>query len=133
MRGDERGAALELDLGVCAEGDVAGIALVDLAVVQGSDVPGGGADPVRAERLAPFVEELAQGEGPADRGLDVDDAVSGMGVQPVRQRPPPMKAPPAIVWDCAPGMPMPAGICRGAPLMKMVRWEWIWKRLCSVV
>jgi hypothetical protein len=30
-------------------------------------------------------------------------------------------------------MPMPAGICRAAPLMKMVRRTWMWKMLCSVV
>ncbi len=87
LRGDQRPAHLQLDLGVCGERDVARVALVDLAVVEGHHGPGGRAGPVGAERLAPLVEEVAQGEGPLDRRLDVDDAVRGVRVQPVETVP----------------------------------------------
>src|SRR5262245_20250453 len=36
-------------------------------------------------------------------------------------------------WACAPGMPMPAGIWRGEPLTKTVRWAWMWNSTCSLV
>ena len=38
---------------------------------------------MRAKGLAPLVEKVAQGVGAPDRGLDVNDAIGGMGVQPV--------------------------------------------------
>jgi cyclase len=83
---DERRADLELDLGVRVQRDVARVALVHLPVVDGHHVPLGRADLVRAERLAPYVEEVAQGEGALDRRLDVDDAIGGVRVQPVEAR-----------------------------------------------
>jgi hypothetical protein len=63
--------------------NVARIGRIPLAVIDGDDLPGGRADLVRAERLAPYVEEITERVGPLDRGLDVDDAVGGVGVQPV--------------------------------------------------
>src|SRR6266852_6934115 len=42
-----------------------------------------------------------------------------------------MNGPFAVDWAFAPGMPMAAGICRAAPFTKMVRWAWMWKRVCS--
>src|SRR5450759_1000172 len=72
LRGDQRRPDFQLDLSVCIQRDVAGVSLVDLAVVEGGHVAAGGADPVRAERLAPLVEHLTQGVGALDRGLDVD-------------------------------------------------------------
>ena len=83
LRLDERRADLKLDLGVGVQRDVARVALVHLPVVDGYHVPAGRADLVRAERLAPYVEEVAQRVGALDRGLDVDDAVGGVRVQPV--------------------------------------------------
>ena len=50
-------------------------------------MPVGGAGLGRAQRLAPLVEDLAQGESALDRGLDVDDAVGGVRVQPVQAGP----------------------------------------------
>jgi imidazole glycerol-phosphate synthase subunit HisF len=86
LRGHERGVDLQLNLGVRVQRDVTRVALVDLPVVDGHHVPAGRADLVRGERLAPFVEEVAQGVGALDRGLDVDDAVGGVRVQPVKAR-----------------------------------------------
>src|SRR4029077_3510359 len=83
---DERRADLKLDLGVSVQRDVARIALIDLPVVDGHHVPAGRADLVRTEWLAPYVEEVTQGVGALDRGLDVDDAVGGVRVQPVKAR-----------------------------------------------
>ncbi len=65
------------------ERDVPRAALEDLAVVDRHHVPGSRADPAGAQGLAPLVEEVAQGVGPVHRGLDVDDAVGGVRVQPV--------------------------------------------------
>jgi imidazole glycerol-phosphate synthase subunit HisF len=83
---DKRRADLELNLGVRVQRDVTRVALVHLPVVDGHHVPLGRADLVRAERLAPDVEEVAQRVGALDRRLDVDDAVSGVRVQPVEAR-----------------------------------------------
>ena len=58
LRRDQRGADLQLDLRVRGQRDVARVALVHLPVVDGHDGAGGRADPVRAERLAPHVEEV---------------------------------------------------------------------------
>jgi hypothetical protein len=68
---------------VRGERDVPRVALEDLAVVQGHHAAAGRADPAGAQRLAPLVEEVAQGVVPLDRRLDVDDAVGGVRVQPV--------------------------------------------------
>ena len=86
LRLHERGADLEADLRVRVQRDVTRVALVDLPVVDGHHVPLGRAHLVRAERLAPYVEEVAQGVGAMDRGLDMDDAVGGVRVQPVEAR-----------------------------------------------
>jgi cyclase len=83
---DERRADLELNLGVRVQRDVTRVALVHLPVVDGHHVPLGRSDLVRAEWLAPYVKEVAQGEGALDRRLDVDDAVGGVRVQPVEAR-----------------------------------------------
>jgi imidazole glycerol-phosphate synthase subunit HisF len=80
---DERRADLELNLGVRVQRDVTRVALVHLPVVDGHHVPLGRADLVRSQRLAPDVEEVAQCVGALGRRLDVDDAVSGVRVQPV--------------------------------------------------
>jgi imidazole glycerol-phosphate synthase subunit HisF len=64
---DERRADLELNLGVRVQRDVARVALVHLPVVDGHHVPPGRADLVRSERLAPYVEEVAQRVGALDR------------------------------------------------------------------
>src|SRR5260370_291730 len=63
----ERGADLQLDLGVRVQRDVPRVALVDLPVVDGHHVPAGRAHLVRAQRLAPLVEEVTQGVGALDR------------------------------------------------------------------
>src|SRR6516162_5825070 len=86
LRRDERGADLELDLRLRVQRDVPRVALPDLPVVDGLHVPALRAELVRAERLAPDVEEVTQGVGALDRGLDVDDAVGGVRVQPVEAR-----------------------------------------------
>src|SRR6266702_7151118 len=83
FRCDERPADLQLDLRMGVQRNVTWIGLVPLPVINGDYRPGGRAHPVRAQGLAPHVEEIAQGEGAVNRGLDVDDAVRGMGVQPV--------------------------------------------------
>src|SRR6266700_2698549 len=84
---DKRGADLELDLGVGVEGDVARVAHISLAVVDGDDPTRGRAHLTRPERLAPLVEEVAEGEGAMDRGLDMDDPVRVVAVQPVQAGP----------------------------------------------
>ena len=61
------GADLQLDLGVGVQRDVAGVALVQLAVVDGDDPTRGRAHLTRPERLAPLVEEVAEGVGALDR------------------------------------------------------------------
>jgi imidazole glycerol-phosphate synthase subunit HisF len=86
LRGDERAADLQLDLGVRVQRDVPRVALVDLPVVDGHHVAAGRAHLVRAQRLAPLVKEVTQGVGALDRGLDVDDAVGSVRVQPVKAR-----------------------------------------------
>jgi len=86
LRRHQRGADLEADLSVRVQRYVPRIALEDLPVVDGHHVPFGRADLIRAERLAPYVEEVTQGVGALDRGFDVDDAVSGVRVQPVEAR-----------------------------------------------
>ena len=86
LRRNERGADLELDLRLRVQRDVPRVALPDLPVVDGRHVPLGRADLVRAERLAPYVEEVTQGVGALDRRLNVDDAVGGVRVQPVEAR-----------------------------------------------
>jgi imidazole glycerol-phosphate synthase subunit HisF len=83
LRGDQRGADLQLNLGVRIERDITRVALIHLAVVDGNHVSGFVAHLVRPERQAPFIEEVTQGVGAMDRGLDVDDAVGGVRVQPV--------------------------------------------------
>src|SRR6266436_3246267 len=50
------------------------------AARQGRHPPGGRAGLGRSERLPPLIEEVPESVGPLDRGLDVDDAVGGMGV-----------------------------------------------------
>src|SRR6185437_10471756 len=82
-RSDQRGPDLKLDLGVRVEGDVAGVARVALAVVDRGNTAGDRAQLMRPEGQAPLVEEVAQDVGAPDRGLDVNDAVGGRGVQPV--------------------------------------------------
>src|SRR5215467_1325455 len=84
---DQGSADLELDLGVLGQRDVAGVAVVDLADVDGRDVPLGRAGLARPQRLPPYDEEVAQREGPVDRRLDVDDAVGGVRMQPVEALP----------------------------------------------
>src|SRR6266516_5301844 len=79
---DLRGSDLKLDLCVRVEGDVAGVARVALAVIDRDNTAGGRAQLMRPKGLAPLVEEVAQGVGAPDRGLDVNDAVGGMGEQP---------------------------------------------------
>src|SRR5207248_3287712 len=69
------------------ERDVAWVAPVHLAVVERRDVALGRPGLVRAERLAPFVEEVPQRVGAVDRRLDVHDAVGGVAVQPVKALP----------------------------------------------
>ena len=87
LRCDERGAHLQLDLGVRGERDVPRVTLEDLAVVDRHHVPASRANLGGAERLPPLVEEVAQRVGPVHRGLDVDDAVSSVRVQPVEAGP----------------------------------------------
>src|SRR5215470_15712522 len=36
-------------------------------------------------------------------------------------------------WPVAPGIPMPAGTCRGEPFTNRVRCAWMWNRVCSLV
>src|SRR5215472_18587435 len=60
LLGDQRLAHLELDLGVPIERDVARVALVQLAVVDGNDMALSGPEDRRPERLAPFIEEVAE-------------------------------------------------------------------------
>src|SRR5499427_892400 len=84
---DQGSADLELDLGVLGQRDVARVAVVDLAVVDGRDAPLGRAGLARPQRLPPHVEEVAQREGPVDRRLDMDDAVGGVRMQPVEALP----------------------------------------------
>jgi cyclase len=86
LRLDERRANLKLDLGVGVQRDVARVPLEHLPVVDGYHVPAGRADLVRTEWLAPDIEEVTQRVGALDRGLDVDDAVGGVRVQPVEAR-----------------------------------------------
>src|SRR6266704_5259720 len=69
LRRDKRGADFELNLGVGVEGDVARVAHISLAVVDGDDPARGRAHLTRPERLAPLVEEVAEGEGAMDWGL----------------------------------------------------------------
>jgi O-acetylserine/cysteine efflux transporter len=83
FRGHEGLPDQQLDLGVRGERDVAGITPVGLAVVDRGDVAPGRTDLPGAERLAPLVEELAEGVAAVDGRLDVDDAVGGVRVQPV--------------------------------------------------
>jgi hypothetical protein len=82
-RGDERCADVKLDLGLVDERDVARVALVDLAVVEGGDAALRRTDLVSAERQAPLVEEVPERKAPPDRRLEVDDAVGDVRVQPV--------------------------------------------------
>jgi imidazole glycerol-phosphate synthase subunit HisF len=86
LRLHERRADLKLDLRVRGQRDVTRVAQEDLPVVDGHHVPARRADLVRAERLAPDIEEVAQRVGALDRRLDVDDAVGGVRVQPVEAR-----------------------------------------------
>src|SRR5262249_24432264 len=67
--------------------DVAGVAVVELAVVDDRDVPLGRANLAGPQRLAPYVEEVAERVGPADWRLGMDDAVAGVRVQPVEAFP----------------------------------------------
>jgi imidazole glycerol-phosphate synthase subunit HisF len=83
LRGDQRGSDLQLNLGVRIERDIARVALIHLAVVDGDHVSGCLADLVRPEWQAPFIEEVTQGVGAMDGGFDVNDAVGGVRVQPV--------------------------------------------------
>jgi cyclase len=87
LRRDQRGADLQLDLGVRVERDIAWVALIHLAVVDGDHVPVCRADLVRSEWQAPFIEEVTQGVYAMDRRLDVDDAVRGVRMQPVEAGP----------------------------------------------
>src|SRR5258705_11761919 len=84
LGGDQRGSDLKLDLGVRVEGDAAGVARVALAVIDRDNTAGGRAQLMRPKGLAPLVEEVAQGVGAPGRGLDANDAMGGMGVQPVK-------------------------------------------------
>src|SRR6516225_7359211 len=43
-----------------------------------------------------------------------------------------MNGPFGVLVACAPGMPMPAGTCRGDPFTKIVRWAWMWNSVCSL-
>ena len=83
LRGDQRGSDLQLNLGVRIERDIARVALIHVAVVDGDHVSGRLADLVRPEWQAPFIEEVTQGVGAMDGGFDVNDAVGGVRVQPV--------------------------------------------------
>jgi len=47
--------------------DVTRVAKVDLPVVDRGDLPGGGADLARTQRLAPLVEEVSERAGPMNR------------------------------------------------------------------
>src|SRR5262249_9646919 len=80
LRGDQGSADLELDLGMLQERDIAGVALVGLAVVDRRDVSLGRADLAGPQRLTPLVEKVAERVGPVDRRLGVDDAVGGVRV-----------------------------------------------------
>src|SRR5262249_36773918 len=73
LRGNQRSADLELDLGMLRDRDVSRVAVVGLAVVDHRDVPLLGADLIGPQRLAPNAEEVAQREGAVDRRLGVDD------------------------------------------------------------
>src|SRR5271169_1025864 len=44
-----------------------------------------------------------------------------------------MNGPCGVFVACAPGMPMPAGICRAEPLTKTGRCAWMWNTVCSLV
>src|ERR1035437_8173285 len=81
-RGSGR-ADLELDVGMADERDVPDALGPQLAVHEGGDLALRRPHFGRAERLVPFVEEVAQGVDPPRRGLDVDDPVGSVGVQPV--------------------------------------------------
>jgi hypothetical protein len=89
-----------------------------------------GTRPARSQRLSPFIEELPKAIGPLDRRLDVDDAVGGVGVQPVRTDARAMNGPCAVPSACA-GMPIAAGTCRAMPFTKMAKWAWMWNSVCS--
>src|SRR5215471_6304994 len=84
LLGDQRLANLELDLRVPIERDVARVALVQLAVVDGHYVALVRPEYRWPERLAPLVEEVAERVGALYGRLDVDDAVWRVGVQPVK-------------------------------------------------
>src|SRR5205807_9825851 len=60
---------------------------VGLAPVEGRDRARHGAGLGGAERLAPDVEELAEGVAALRRGLDMDHPVRHVGVQPVETLP----------------------------------------------
>src|ERR1700730_7352364 len=75
LRGDQRGADVELEVLVGAERHVARVSLEELAGVHHGDLALGRAYLARAEGLPPFVEELAERVGALNRRLDVNDAV----------------------------------------------------------
>src|SRR6266516_7110546 len=82
--GATRGLPTSSWIRACAlSGMSRGFPLIPLAVVDRRDRTGGRAHLSRAERLPPFVEEVAQRVGALNGRLDGDDAVRGVGVQPV--------------------------------------------------
>src|SRR5215472_5402250 len=44
-----------------------------------------------------------------------------------------MNSPCGEFWPVAPGIPMPAGTCRGEPFTNRVRCAWMWNSVCSLV
>src|SRR5450755_3233606 len=83
LRCNRRLTHVELDHSVLAQRDRPRILGPRLAIDERRDLAGGGPDLVGAQRLAPLVEEVAEGVDPRARRLDVDDAVGGVRVKPV--------------------------------------------------
>ena len=73
----------------------------------------------------------AEGVDPPDRGLDVDDPVGGVSMQPVEAAAArdewPLRGPGRLRRDD----PDPPGIRRETPSMNTVRWAWMWNASCS--
>ena len=61
----------------------------------------------------------------------MDDAVLGVGVQPVEAAPSLDEGALGVDTAVYPGMPTPYGITRACPFTKIVRWVWTWVTVFS--